>query len=251
MKRLMAAIEVDGIAARRSQKSFNIVGWISDQLVGPSPRTLGWSAAGRRLRSCSRPVSSPGSISRQSKRAAGVSRRHPTSSGTALHGASLMGATWSSASRRGRPPTHHQLPRGPQGGRGRWPARHGSVPAPRHGHQPQLKRKWRRSSLAFRRTGKPSPSSPSPSRPPEPDPLPTLSRTVPAGPQWVQQIKHDGYRFICRRDGNRVRAYSRWGKDWSDKVPAIVHPLASRPGLIRLGGASESCMSFAPPPPDK
>jgi len=39
--------------------------------------------------------------------------------------------------------------------------------------------------------------------------LATLAREVPAGPQWVHEIKHDGYRMICRRDGDRVRVFSR------------------------------------------
>src|SRR6266480_2893824 len=59
--------------------------------------------------------------------------------------------------------------------------------------------------------------------------LPTLASTVPDGPRWAYEIKHDGFRFICRRDGDRVRVYSRWGKDWSDKVPAIVDALAALP----------------------
>jgi bifunctional non-homologous end joining protein LigD len=59
--------------------------------------------------------------------------------------------------------------------------------------------------------------------------LPTLARSVPVGPRWAYEIKHDGFRFICRRDGDRVRVYSRWGKDWSDKVPAIVDALAALP----------------------
>ena len=33
--------------------------------------------------------------------------------------------------------------------------------------------------------------------------LPTNGNTVPLGPQWVYEIKHDGFRFICRRDGDR------------------------------------------------
>jgi bifunctional non-homologous end joining protein LigD len=32
---------------------------------------------------------------------------------------------------------------------------------------------------------------------------------------WAYEIKHDGFRFICRRDGERVRCYSRGGHDWS------------------------------------
>ncbi len=30
--------------------------------------------------------------------------------------------------------------------------------------------------------------------------LPTTSRTVPSGPEWAYEIKHDGFRFICRRE---------------------------------------------------
>src|SRR5262245_57324721 len=33
--------------------------------------------------------------------------------------------------------------------------------------------------------------------------LPTNGRSVPVGPEWCYEIKHDGYRFICRRDGKR------------------------------------------------
>jgi bifunctional non-homologous end joining protein LigD len=36
--------------------------------------------------------------------------------------------------------------------------------------------------------------------------LPTNGNAVPTGPQWVYEIKHDGFRFICRRDGDHVRA---------------------------------------------
>ena len=56
--------------------------------------------------------------------------------------------------------------------------------------------------------------------------LPTLARTVPSGPQWVHEIKHDGFRFICRRDGDRVRVFSRRGNDYTDRVPLIAEALA-------------------------
>jgi bifunctional non-homologous end joining protein LigD len=48
---------------------------------------------------------------------------------------------------------------------------------------------------------------------------------VPSGPQWVHEIKHDGYRFICRRTSDHVRVFSR--HDWTDRVPAIAGALAS------------------------
>jgi ATP-dependent DNA ligase len=43
--------------------------------------------------------------------------------------------------------------------------------------------------------------------------LPTPARIVPTGAQWVYEIKHDGFRFICRRDDDRVRVFSRRGID--------------------------------------
>jgi len=38
--------------------------------------------------------------------------------------------------------------------------------------------------------------------------LPTFAPAAPEGPQWAHEIKHDGFRFICRRDGDRVRVYT-------------------------------------------
>ena len=55
--------------------------------------------------------------------------------------------------------------------------------------------------------------------------LPTNAHTVPSGPQWVYEIKHDGFRFICRRDGERVRVFSRRGIDHSDRAPVIAEAL--------------------------
>jgi bifunctional non-homologous end joining protein LigD len=48
---------------------------------------------------------------------------------------------------------------------------------------------------------------------------------VPTGPQWAYEIKHDGFRFICCRDGDRVRLFSRGGHDWSGQLPAIVEAM--------------------------
>jgi ATP-dependent DNA ligase len=40
--------------------------------------------------------------------------------------------------------------------------------------------------------------------------------------QWVHEIKHDGYRLIARRTGDRVRLYSRPGNDLTYRFPLIV-----------------------------
>jgi ATP-dependent DNA ligase len=43
----------------------------------------------------------------------------------------------------------------------------------------------------------------------------------------VHEIKHDGYRFICRRDGDRVRLFTRRGHDWTDRLPRVAEAMAA------------------------
>ena len=52
--------------------------------------------------------------------------------------------------------------------------------------------------------------------------LPSKVTRPPSGPLWVHEIKHDGYRLMVRRDGARVRSFTRNGHDWADRFPAIV-----------------------------
>ena len=52
--------------------------------------------------------------------------------------------------------------------------------------------------------------------------LPTRGTRVPAGPEWLHEIKHDGYRLIVHRDGARVRLFTRNGPDWTGRYPLIV-----------------------------
>src|SRR4029077_4808631 len=51
---------------------------------------------------------------------------------------------------------------------------------------------------------------------------PSKATRPPSGPLWVHEIKHDGYRLMVRRDGERVRCFTRNGHDWADRFPAIV-----------------------------
>jgi bifunctional non-homologous end joining protein LigD len=44
----------------------------------------------------------------------------------------------------------------------------------------------------------------------------------PSGPLWVHELQHDGYRLMVRRDGSRVRCFTRGGHDWANRFPAIV-----------------------------
>jgi ATP-dependent DNA ligase len=50
----------------------------------------------------------------------------------------------------------------------------------------------------------------------------TTARQPHAGPAWLHEIKHDGYRMMVWRDGERVRLFTRRGYDWSDRYPLIA-----------------------------
>jgi bifunctional non-homologous end joining protein LigD len=52
--------------------------------------------------------------------------------------------------------------------------------------------------------------------------IPTRGTKVPHHPDWLHEIKHDGYRLIVQREGERVRMFTRNGHDWSDRYPLIV-----------------------------
>jgi ATP-dependent DNA ligase len=43
--------------------------------------------------------------------------------------------------------------------------------------------------------------------------LPMTAPRPPSGDPWLHEIKHDGFRIIARKDGERVRLYSRSGND--------------------------------------
>lgn len=55
--------------------------------------------------------------------------------------------------------------------------------------------------------------------PPE---LPTLVDRPPDGPEWLHEIKLDGYRMLCRVDRGRVHFLTRTGQDWTDRFPALA-----------------------------
>jgi ATP-dependent DNA ligase len=49
--------------------------------------------------------------------------------------------------------------------------------------------------------------------------IPIRSTKVPPGPHWIHEVKHDGYRLIVQRYGDRVRLITRNGYDWTSAVP--------------------------------
>ena len=52
--------------------------------------------------------------------------------------------------------------------------------------------------------------------------IPTRGRAVPAHSDWIHEVKHDGFRLIVQRDGERVRLLTRNGYDWTNRYPLIV-----------------------------
>jgi bifunctional non-homologous end joining protein LigD len=52
----------------------------------------------------------------------------------------------------------------------------------------------------------------------------------PSGPNWIHEIKHDGYRIQARIDGAKGVLLTRKGLDWTARFPHIV-PVLTRLGL--------------------
>jgi bifunctional non-homologous end joining protein LigD len=44
----------------------------------------------------------------------------------------------------------------------------------------------------------------------------------PAGPGWLHEIKHDGFRILALKQGGRVQVWSRRGADFTYRFPAIA-----------------------------
>jgi bifunctional non-homologous end joining protein LigD len=52
--------------------------------------------------------------------------------------------------------------------------------------------------------------------------LPSPGEQPPTGPDWVHEIKHDGYRLMARSDPIGIRLLTRNGNDWFARYPLIV-----------------------------
>jgi ATP-dependent DNA ligase len=52
--------------------------------------------------------------------------------------------------------------------------------------------------------------------------IPMRGTKVPETPDWLHEIKYDGYRLRVERDGDRVRLITRDGHDWTKRYPCIV-----------------------------
>jgi bifunctional non-homologous end joining protein LigD len=66
--------------------------------------------------------------------------------------------------------------------------------------------------------------------------LATLVDEVPTGNQWLHEYKYDGYRLLLAVGEGVATAWTRNGKDWSDKFKALVKAAASLPAGCLIDG---------------
>ena len=66
--------------------------------------------------------------------------------------------------------------------------------------------------------------------------LATLVDEVPTGSSWIHEIKYDGYRLLLAVGEGAATAWTRNGKDWSDKFKPLVKAAARLPAGCLIDG---------------
>src|SRR5204863_3376579 len=66
--------------------------------------------------------------------------------------------------------------------------------------------------------------------------LATLVDDVPTGNGWLHEYKYDGYRLLIATGDGAATAWTRNGKDWSDKFRALVKAAAQLPAGCLIDG---------------
>ncbi len=66
--------------------------------------------------------------------------------------------------------------------------------------------------------------------------LATLVDAVPTGPGWLFEYKYDGYRLLLATAGGAATAWTRNGKDWSDKFRSLVKAASALPAGCLIDG---------------
>jgi len=70
----------------------------------------------------------------------------------------------------------------------------------------------------------------------QPPQLATLVDDVPTGSDWLYEYKYDGYRLLLSVGDGVASAFTRHGKDWSDKFKALVKAAANLPAGCLIDG---------------
>ncbi|WP_309662024.1 DNA ligase D [Sphingomonas sp.] len=66
--------------------------------------------------------------------------------------------------------------------------------------------------------------------------LATLVDAVPTGPDWIHEYKYDGYRLLIATGDGAATAWTRNGKDWTDKFRSLAKAAASLPAGCLIDG---------------
>ncbi len=59
--------------------------------------------------------------------------------------------------------------------------------------------------------------------------MPRLAKQPPSGPDWIHEIKHDGFRILARRDAAGVQLITRNGYDFADRFTLAAGAVAALP----------------------
>jgi bifunctional non-homologous end joining protein LigD len=51
----------------------------------------------------------------------------------------------------------------------------------------------------------------------------------PSGPDWINEVKHDGFRIMARRDSAGVRLITRHGNDFTSRFPLAAAAVTALP----------------------
>jgi bifunctional non-homologous end joining protein LigD len=72
--------------------------------------------------------------------------------------------------------------------------------------------------------------------------LPTRTAHPPLGPDWLHEIKFDGFRLMTRREGRSVRLLTRRGYDWTQRFRLIAVTVARlRCSSCLIDGEAVAC----------
>ena len=59
--------------------------------------------------------------------------------------------------------------------------------------------------------------------------LPSPAKKAPSGPDWIHEVKHDGFRILAHRDAAGVRLLTRNGHDLRRRFPFMAVAVAALP----------------------
>lgn len=58
---------------------------------------------------------------------------------------------------------------------------------------------------------------------------PTLVQQAPSGPEWLHEIKYDGYRLVAFKSAQKLQLQTKTGLNWTDRFPGVAEALLEVP----------------------